>query len=341
MLKKISIYNSSGISKKVEMDFTKSNYSFRDQYIKNEIVSPIVFYGTNASGKTSILKTIRNISTIMNEDLILDTRYVMKNIDLVEELTIINMEIEIENIKYTYDLEIDKNSTIVEEKVTYKNIIIKRSDYLESPSKLSVIRAIGSQDKDKEITKLYKFFRKIIYVGTDRFVYRPTSTKSFSDLMVENNHKFANLDKFDTIMNLQFEKESGLIEDKLVAIYKGKKFDYEHMLSMGTRDFYEMMSVVFELEPGSLLVIDEVEKTFHPDLLRQVIDYIVKNFDIQLIVSSHNTNFMKYLRPDQIFFTKKDIDDRVSVEKLSTEHPNIREIHNIEKLYLGGKFGKW
>lgn len=341
MLRKLEIRNSSGISETVRMDFTKGNYTFRDQYMNGNIVSPAIFYGTNASGKTSVLKTIRGISIIMNAELSKEKTYAMKNIDMVDEPTLIKLEVEIDKVIYNYEIEIEVNSQIISEKLEVDGNVFNRSSFIKTPSKESFIRQLSVESKIKYLSNLYDYFKKIVYISVDKEVYKPNAKKSDFDSLVDNNDKFRELQDFNTIMRLQFEKKHSFAGPVLLATYKGKKYIYNKMLSAGTRDFYETMSVVFDLEPGSLLVIDEIEKTLHPDLLREVLNYIVKEFDIQLVVSSHNTNLMKYLRPDQIFFTKKDNNDIVRVEKLSECHPNLREIHNLEKLYLGGKFGKW
>ena len=58
---------------------------------------------------------------------------------------------------------------------------------------------------------------------------------------------------------------------------------------------------------------------------------------MQLVFSSHNTFILQMLRPDQIYFAKWE-KGFSSFSRLSKIYPNIREINNIEKMYLSSVF---
>ena len=85
-----------------------------------------------------------------------------------------------------------------------------------------------------------------------------------------------------------------------------------------------------------MLFIDEIEDALHP---LTVLDFIkaAQKKNIQLIFSSHNTFILQHLRPDQIFFANWK-NGYSTYKKLSDIYPNIREINNIEKMYLANLF---
>ena len=80
----------------------------------------------------------------------------------------------------------------------------------------------------------------------------------------------------------------------------------------------------------------EIEDALHP---LTIVDFlkVARERNIQLIFSSHNTYILQLLRPDQIFFANWK-EGYSSYKRLSEIYPNIREINNIEKMYLSHLF---
>ena len=64
MLKRITIGNAQSIDC-CEIDFEKGNYRFADDNIYEDVVNPIVIYGHNGSGKSSVLKAIGQLIAMM------------------------------------------------------------------------------------------------------------------------------------------------------------------------------------------------------------------------------------------------------------------------------------
>lgn len=368
MVRKIIIENSSGISEEVVLNFNKGKYDYRSEYIyKDTVVNPVILYGSNSSGKTSILKSILNIIEIFNGDLQEGKRYAIANCYTNSNLTKIGIEFELANIDYFYEVTIEDGMNIIEEilqvdgmdkftrkmgKISYR---CQESDTLDTFKKVlseidlnrrtSFIRYLGREGFDKEISGLYNYFRSFKFIATNKRVTEiNVDGLSEGERLVKYNDEYIKIIKqLSNIMPLRFETKQVSGKEVILAMYEKNgrvyELDYETMVSSGTKDLYSTLAVLFSMERGSVLVLDELEKTFHPELLDELIRIINKEFDIQIIGASHNTRLMQSLRPDQIFFTKKDNNDIVRVSKLSEEESGIREIHNIEKLYYGGRIG--
>lgn len=396
MLRKIKIANSSGIYEPIEIDLVKGNYGYNKQFIyEDKVISPAVIYGLNGSGKTSVLRSFKNLIEVFNSDLTDGVVYGMPNEFYGKnENTKIELEIELESIKYHYQIEIcDKNKIVSEEvEITkesedgYETRRLTRDDYFidsmgveewkrvkalleeyksdssngdllkkvdsyiikESTlvNKLkdnqSFVRELGKEEKNADITRLYLYLKNISFVSTDKEIASASLIESWGTILKRNNKKLNEVaNMFEEIMPLEFGIDKGAKSEQIYAMYdvegESYKLDYKTMLSSGTRDFYRMLAAILEMPEGSLLVIDEVEKTFHPNFLKRVIELIAEKSKVQLVTSSHNTSLMKSLRPDQIYFTKKN-DNRIELERLSKMYPKIREIHNIEKMYCSGRF---
>ncbi len=97
------------------------------------------------------------------------------------------------------------------------------------------------------------------------------------------------------------------------------------------------------LNNGRVLVVDELDNSFHPHLVRFLLSLIhdpaANKQNGQLIFSTHDTSILdaKILRRDQIWFMEKDDEQATQLYPLSDFHPRKKEA--LEKGYLQGRFG--
>ena len=114
--------------------------------------------------------------------------------------------------------------------------------------------------------------------------------------------------------------------------------------SDGTQKLFEFAGLILEvLQNGDVLVIDELNKSLHPDLVR----FLVKLFNsplnqknAQLIFTTHETSVLRkdLLRRDQIWFCEKDNDRSTRLYPLIDFKPHINR-EDIEEYYLHGRYG--
>jgi AAA15 family ATPase/GTPase len=97
------------------------------------------------------------------------------------------------------------------------------------------------------------------------------------------------------------------------------------------------------LHNGRVLVVDELDNSFHPHLVRYLLKLIhgskSNNANGQLIFSTHDTSILdpKVLRRDQIWFMEKDDTHATQLYPLTDFHPRKNEA--LEKGYLQGRYG--
>lgn len=97
------------------------------------------------------------------------------------------------------------------------------------------------------------------------------------------------------------------------------------------------------LHNGRVLIVDELDNSFHPHLVRYLLSLIhnskFNTANGQLIFSTHDTSILdsKILRRDQIWFVEKDSDQSTQLYPLTDFHPRKNEA--LEKGYLQGRFG--
>jgi len=98
----------------------------------------------------------------------------------------------------------------------------------------------------------------------------------------------------------------------------------------------QLLTLLLLMNEDNLLVVDELDRSLDPLVVKELIKETM-NRKVQVIFSSHNTHFLQYLRPDQIFFAKWK-NNTSKFNRLSDINENIREVNNIEKIYLSGLF---
>ncbi|ETR73629.1 MAG: hypothetical protein OMM_06827 [Candidatus Magnetoglobus multicellularis str. Araruama] len=115
------------------------------------------------------------------------------------------------------------------------------------------------------------------------------------------------------------------------------------MESSGSLQFLMLLSHVLNyLDKGTLLILDEIERHLHSDLISLLLSlYKTENpNNAQLMFSFHNSAIMDMLLPEELWFTEKS--DNGDTTIFSASHfEDIQDIYekSLEKLYRIGRFG--
>ena len=117
-----------------------------------------------------------------------------------------------------------------------------------------------------------------------------------------------------------------------------------HEESQGTQRLYAMVAPVLDvLKNGRLLIVDELDSSLHPLLVRRLVRMFhqpeLNPLGAQLLFTTHDTSLLDrtIFRRDQIWFTEKDRDQATRLYPLSDFSP--RETEALEKGYLIGRYG--
>lgn len=120
-------------------------------------------------------------------------------------------------------------------------------------------------------------------------------------------------------------------------------FDYTDE-SQGTQKLYALAGPILDIvAKGSMLVIDELDRSLHPLLVHQLVrtfqDPAINTRGAQLIFSTHDTSLLdaSLLRRDQIWFTEKDEVQSATLVPLTDF--SARKDEAFERAYLTGRYG--
>ncbi|MCX2478319.1 ATP-binding protein [Pedobacter sp. MC2016-15] len=115
--------------------------------------------------------------------------------------------------------------------------------------------------------------------------------------------------------------------------------------SEGTQRYYQLSGILEQLlnKPG-IALIDELESSLHPDLLKHfLLLFLVNVKDSQLIATTHYRELLlerNILRDDAIWFTEKKQDGSMELYSLSDfDSSVVRDTTSVFNAYRSGKLG--
>ena len=312
-------------------------------------------YGSNASGKTNILKALDFFVHFMVDDSLNkgdEIGVVPFLLDDVSdnERTSFEMTFYLNRERYKLNLVLDNKVIYEESLLVYSSVqptlLYKRSYNVEKDAtdivfggkvglvkksreaiegntfnKRTVIAAFGKTNVEKSrLNLVYDFFSKRIAP----IMYPQSSLMSFTKRRLQRD-KDGRLKKFI----LHFLKASDFnisdisIHEEEVRLSHGEKELDEELESRGTKRYMGLATVLYDLlVRGVILPVDEVESSIHYELL----SYFIKVFLVnskqggQLIISTHDINLLDedYIRRDVIWFTDKNDAGETQLVRLST-----------------------
>lgn len=112
--------------------------------------------------------------------------------------------------------------------------------------------------------------------------------------------------------------------------------------SDGTQRLIELMDVILNDDKDKVFIIDELDRSLHPQMTRKFVDTFLKfsiNTKTQLIITTHESNLMDLtmLRRDEMWFVERENDHTTSLCPL--EKYKIRYDTVVSKNYLAGRYG--
>lgn len=133
---------------------------------------------------------------------------------------------------------------------------------------------------------------------------------------------------------------------RVKSVHKVSESNYDFELkeeSDGTQRIFDFLPMVQEVKGMTgTYVIDELDRSLHPSLVRALVKRIVtdKNMKGQLIFTTHDAGLLdgEIFRNDEIWFAEKDRETQ-NTHLYTLDEFKPRTDLNLEKGYLNGRFG--
>ncbi len=380
MLKKFSVRNYKNFKNEICLDFSHTaGYQFSTDCIYEGLISKMLIYGRNATGKTNLGKALTDIC----DTIFKNPRYmndgVFLNADSQEDSAVFSYEFVFEGQQLTYqyargsDLELQWEKMFVgNEKIFDCNFAAKEFNfdnlnhieaetanverYMQSleeaedivEEKLPFLRWLVSNvalKNDSILLKLSSYVRRMIVISAGNTVrFRPRRLFDGFFESLEKDEKLKDLEDFFNSMGI----ECGLTLKKLPDGQRELYFSHEKLVpffetaSSGTLALFDLYRwLIPSTMTPSFIYLDEFDAFYHYEMAENVIKFLKRKYPrCQIIMTSHNTNLMtNRLMRPDCLFILSGSGTLTAL--CNATERELREGHNLEKMYISGEFEQY
>lgn len=382
MLKKFTLKNYKNFKNEIKIDFADvAGYQFSSDCIYNDLISKMLIYGRNATGKTNFGYALMDIYFLLSGRLIHDENTVYLNADSSEDCAkfLYNFQFEDKELTYRYDR--FDTGALKEEELMLEGVSVFKCDFAnrkycfdnlvcinsETANIDNYLESVDENGSDVDCEPVLPFLRWVLnnvafpkesvlirlknYVDKMRMLtlgnskrFRKDRLSSYYNRFMQNNKDIKGLEEFLNHMGIECKLVLESLPDGREKMY----FDYERLVpfyetaSSGTLALVDMYyKIVSSGVNSSFLYLDEFDAFYHYEMAENVMGYFKKKYpQCQVIMTSHNTNLMtnRLMRPDCMFIISKDC---TLTPLCNATERELREGHNLEKMYISGEFEKY
>lgn len=369
MLRRFLVRNFKGFKDEFVFDLsTAKNYAFNTECVKDGIVNNAVIYGYNGCGKSNLGLAILDIVEHLTDNRNFEVKYI----------PYLNAAGKGTTAYFEYEFKFGESIVIYSyEKLNYKSIVceslsidgkevisfdrsngndsftcfLRGTENLNktiSDSELSVVKYVRNNSQlevnseNVAFTSFMSFVEQMLFFRSleDRFYIGLGNMSGTLDSYIIKEKRLKDFEVFLHDANIDCTLAVGKDyegNDTICFDYGKKKIPIKKVSSTGTNAlmlFYCWYLHILHSEV-SFVFIDEFDAFYHYELSRLVIEKL-KETGIQFVLTTHNTSVMSndIMRPDCYYLMSSKVIKPLS---LLTDK-ELREAHNIEKIYKSGAF---
>jgi hypothetical protein len=363
VLKLFEVTGFKNFKDKIRLDFSDvRDYRFNDSCIANGLLREIIVYGKNSTGKSNLGLALFDIVAHLTNNNITPGLYdyymnADNKIGYVEFHYVFTFGID--EIDYTYHK--NENQELIFEELYIGGISQFKYDYENDRGDISGIKELvptlnfdfrggdsilkyvivnSSLNDNHPLYRMHRFVSRMLWFRSldgNRYIGYKTKTNDYYDFIFDDGM----LEELEVFLQRAGINESLVVNtdvdgERRLYLNHERQLLFFKAASSGTKALYTFFYWHKTAKEVSLMFIDEFDAFYHYELAETIVDILGKTPGAQTILTSHNTNLLsnRIMRPDCYFILT---DGKLTSFANATER-ELREGHNLEKLYFSGEF---
>ena len=363
MLKLFEVSGFKNFKDKIILDFSDvRDYRFSSTCITENLLSKIIVYGKNSIGKSNFGLAMFDIVSHLSSKNVTPGLYdYYLNVSSLNDYAEFHYVFKFDNQEVDYRYHKDNKQTLIYERIAIDGKMLFEYNYKKNKGNTDGIKEIAPtlnwafQDVDSilkyvlnntllkdshPLRRMMRYVSNMLWfrnLDENRYIGYKSQSNDYYDFIFEPKI----LSEFEIFLH-----KSGVEDDLIVKKDSdGQKrlyfktdtpLPFFKVASSGTKALYTFFYWYKTSAEVTLMFIDEFDAYYHYELAESIVSMLEKMTDTQVILTSHNTNLLtnRIMRPDCYFILTKE----KLVSLVNATDRELREGHNLEKLYMSGEF---
>ena len=378
MLKKFTVKNYKNFEKEVCLDFEKTaGYQFSTDCITDGLISKMLIYGKNATGKTNLGSAVMDIRAMLSDAIPGAETEAFLNADSEEDAATFSYIFDFDGQEMVYRYakfsdyrlkweKLEINATLIfecnfsERKLVFPHLEVVEAETANVERYVRVLEAGEGEQlllpflrwlisnmalpDDSLLVKLLNYVRSMTMVTTGNALMRVRFASSTFFKRLEQENKLEELEDFFNAMGINCRLVLKKLPDGQIELYFSHKklVPFLKNASSGTLALLDIYrKIVVAIEKASFVYLDEFDAFYHYEMAENLVRFFKRKFPgSQIIMTSHNTNLMnnRLMRPDCLLILSGEGTLTALCDATERE---LREGHNLEKMYVSGEFERY